>query len=293
MMFMGAVSAHACATAIYNPLFVGLAETGLNLIQEGFTIPWYMQTIVNWPTLLFNLFFIWLITKLYKTKSFNVGHDTKAYFDEQAKAMGNISGAEKKCCIILALLMLYLFLTPFHNLPAAYGFMVLPWLLFLPGIKVGTATAINKISFGLIVFIVSAMSIANVGAHLGLNELVTVSFVPMLSNLSELSILVGTLLSGILANVIMTPGAMLPILCPPFANIATAVGINPLALVMTLILTCDVYIFPHEIACFMILIAFGLINIPEFVKFALIKTLLFIVFFILIQIPYWYIIDYI
>lgn len=89
------------------------------------------------------------------------------------------------------------------------------------------------------------------------------------------------------------PGAMLPTLCAPFAGIALEVGINPLALIMTLIITCDVYIFPHEIACFMILVGFGLISISEFVKLATLKTAMFMVFYALIQIPYWYLIGYI
>lgn len=293
MMFVGAVSAHACASAVYNPLFVGLAESGLRLVQEGYSIPWYEQTVAVWPTLLFNVFFIWLLTRLYKTKNYTTSNNSRAYFEEQARALGPMSVKEKKCCIVLALLMLYLFLSPLHGMPAVYGFMVLPWLLFLPGFRVGGHEAIGRISFPILVFIVSCMSIAAVGGHLGLNQLVSSAIVPMLSDLSDVSVVMGALLAGTLANVVMTPGAMLPTLCAPFAGIAVSLGIKPLALIMTLIVTCDVYIFPHEIACFMILIGFGLISISEFVKLAALKTVLFFIFYAVVQIPYWNVIGYI
>lgn len=171
--------------------------------------------------------------------------------------------------------------------------MVLPWLLFLPGVDASQKGALDKINLGLIVFIVSCMSIATVGNYLGLNEWITVQIVPAFLQMSTIQILLVTLLCGIVSNIVMTPGAMLPTLCAPFAGIALEVGINPLALIMTLIITCDVYIFPHEIACFMILVGFGLISISEFVKLAAIKTAMFMVFYALIQIPYWYLIGYI
>lgn len=293
MMFMGAVSAHACAAALYNPLWIGLAESSLGILYENYSISWYEQTIVAWPTLIYNLIFIFLITKIFKTKKIGNGVDSKAYFDEQAKMMGKITLSEKKCCFVLILLMLYLITSPLHQMAAAYGFMVLPWLLYLPGINVGTKKTLSRINLGLMVFIVSSMSIASVGAYVGLTEFITNLFVPMLAELSPTAILGGTFIGGILANILMTPGAMLPTLCAPFASIAAGVGINPMALIMTLILTCDVYIFPYEIPAFMILVSFGLLNMSEFIKFALLRTILFIVLFFLLQIPYMFLINYI
>ena len=67
-------------------------------------------------------------------------------------------------------------------------------------------------------FIVSSMSIASVGAYVGLTEFITNLFVPMLAELSPTAILGGTFIGGILANILMTPGAMLPTLCAPFAQ---------------------------------------------------------------------------
>jgi len=293
MMFMGAVSAHACATALYNPLWIGLAETSLNTLQNNYVIPWYEQTIVAWPTIIFNLIFIFLVTKIFKTKQIGGNTNSKAYFDEQARALGKIDLAEKKCCIVLALLMLYLVTSPVHGLAAAYGFMVLPWLLYIPGVNVGTKKTLSKINLGLMVFIVSSMSIASVGSYVGLTEFITSIFVPILLNLPPTIILTGTFIGGIIANILMTPGAMLPTLSAPFASIALNVGINPMAIVMTLILTCDVYIFPYEIPAFMILVGFGLINMSEFIKFATLRSILFIIFFLVFQIPYMYLIGYI
>lgn len=293
MMFMGAVSAHACATALYNPLWIGLAEQSLSAVGLGTTIPWFEQSIVLWTTIVFNLLFIFLITKIFKTKSIGIDSNSKSYFDEQAKMMGKITAAEKKCCIVLFLLMVYLVTSPLHGMAAAYGFMLLPWLLYLPGVNVGTKASLSKINLGLMVFIVSSMSIATVGAYVGLTDFITEIFVPMLSAMSPTAILGGTFIGGVVANILMSSGAMLPTLTGPFASIAMGVGINPMALVMTLILTCDVYVFPYEVPAFMILVGFGLINMTDFVKFATLRTVFMTVCFFILQIPYMFLIGYV
>ena len=293
MMFMGAVSAHACATALYNPLWVGLAESGMSTVMDNVSIPWYEQTIVLWTTIVFNLFFIFLITKIFKTKNIQHGVDSKAYFEEQARLMGKMNSAEKKCCVILILLMCYLVTSPLHGMEAAYGFMVLPWLLYLPGVNAGSKASLSKINLGLMVFIVSCMSIASVGAHVGLTTFLTDIFVPLLSGMSPTAILGGTFIGGVIGNILMTSGAMLPALSAPFSSIALGVGINPMALVMTLIMTCDVYVFPYEVPAFMILVGFGLLSMSDFVKFAALRTVVMTVLFFVIQIPYMYLIGYV
>lgn len=293
MMFMGAVAAHSCATSFYNPLWVGLAEQSLNIIEAGTTIPWYEQTLVLWPSLLFNLLFIFLVTKIYKTRNMGNHGDSKAYFDMEARLMGPIKSSEKKCCVVLALLMVFLITSPLHGLPTAYRFMVLPWLLYLPGVKVGSKASLSKINLGIMVFIVSSMSIASVGTYVGLTSFITDVFVPMLSHLSPVAILGGTYIGGVLGNILMTSGAMLPTFSAPFASIATGIGINPMSLIMTLILTCTVYIFPYEIPAFVILLGFGLIKMNDFIKFATLRAVVFTVGFFVLQIPYMYLIGYI
>lgn len=293
MMFMGAVAAHSCATSFYNPLWVGLAEQSLNIIEAGTTIPWYEQTLVLWPSLLFNLLFIFLVTKIYKTRNMGNHGDSKAYFDMEARLMGPIKSSEKKCCVVLALLMVFLITSPLHGLPTAYGFMVLPWLLYLPGVKVGSKASLSKINLGIMVFIVSSMSIASVGTYVGLTSFITDVFVPMLSHLSPVAILGGTYIGGVLGNILMTSGAMLSTFSAPFASIATGIGINPMSLIMTLILTCTVYIFPYEIPAFVILLGFGLIKMNDFIKFATLRAVVFTVGFFVLQIPYMYLIGYI
>lgn len=292
MTMVGCLGAVGTASSVYNPSYVSLAQSGLELVAGEWPIPWYVQTLTCWPTLLFGFFFIWVMTKIFKTKNFS-SNTGKQFYDEEHKRLGKMSPKERKATILTVILMAYLFSSPIHGLPIAYGFMIVPFLAFFPGIRVGTEQAVKKLDMGVIFFIVSCMSIGSVGTALGISDYISTVMGPMLEGMSPIAVLTALLGSGTLANLVMTPFAMCSSLAAPFTQIAIDAGLNPEVSIMTLIISTDIYFLPHEVTCLLVAMGFGLIKMKDFIKYATLKSGLYFIWFLVIQVPYWYLIGYI
>lgn len=276
----------APSSFMYNPGYLGLAEEGIRQVVPGFFAKWYEMLIYNGPILLFFILFLFILAKVFNTKSIEL-EGGKEYFRNKYKSLGPVSTNEKKAMVVLIVLMGYLFTTPIHKYPAAYGFMILPYVLFLPKVNVGTKASIKKINFSIFFFIASCLGIGVVGGALGFGKLISGLVTPMLQNSTPLLALVVMMFFGMIGNLFMTPYAMMAGLSLPFAQIAVDLGLNPMATVMTLVISTDMVFFPYEVAPYLLMFGFGKISMGHFIKMNTAKTLLTFVFFIAILYPYW------
>ena len=96
-----------------------------------------------------------------------------------------MSSKEKKAVVMIVLLFVYLFSSNFTGLPAAYGFMTIPYLMFLPGIEIGNTEVIG-INFSMIFLVAACLGIGVVGAAVGFGDFLTNIAVPLLSGRSVL-----------------------------------------------------------------------------------------------------------
>ncbi len=288
VVMVGCMASCGPSVFTYNPLYLSMAETATQMIYgAGTTLPWYTQSFYLWPYCLACLITIWLLTKINKTKNFDIGTG-KTFFADELKNMGSLSITEKKCAVVILMLMAFLFTQTFHGLPAYWGFLIAPILLYIPGIKVGTDDAIKKLNIGVMVFIVACMSIGTVGTHLGVTQLMAVVLAPMLQGLSPFLVCIFTFWFGAVANVLVTPLAMLTTLSTPLCQIASSIGMDPMPLLLTLYTSMDVYFFPHEVTAYLLIFGFGYISMKDFVKYASLKTLVGFVVFVCVQLPFWY-----
>lgn len=276
----------APSSFMYNPGYLALAEAGIQQVVPDFVAVWYEMLIYNGVILVFFLLFLWLLSKFYKTKSIQLAGG-KEYFQTQYEGLSPISSKEKKACIVLALLVIYLFTSPWHGFAAAYGFMILPYLLFLPGVDVGTQTAIKKINFSIFFFIAGCLCIGTVGSAVGFGTLISTIATPILSNTSPLVTFLVIIFFGMICNLFMTPYAMMAGLSLPFAQIAVDLGINPMASVMALIISTDMIFMPFEVAPYLLMFGFGMISMKQFIQLNAVKTFLTFVFFAVIMYPLW------
>ena len=74
-----------------------------------------------------------LLQFMYKSEK---GFDSSEYFEGELKKLGEMRVAEKKALILVTVLIGYAILAAFSGLPSANGFMIIPWLAFLPGVIV-------------------------------------------------------------------------------------------------------------------------------------------------------------
>ena len=198
-----------------------------------------------------------------------------------------MSLAEKKTASIFVLVIIYLMSSQLHKLDASYAFILLPILLFFPGINVGSRNALKNCNFGLVFFIASCLAIGNVGAAIGVSDLVSAIVSPILVGKSTLFIIVFTYVFGVIVNFLMTPVAILSAFATPFAQIAVDLGMNPTGVLLALFNSVDQVFLPYESATVLAFCGFGIINLDKIVKVFSIKVIGFGVFMTIILVPYW------
>lgn len=289
LLFSGQIGAGTVQIFTFEALYNSMMQAGLSSISDTLSVPWYVLPVYNLPGLLITLTFFFILTKVFKTKDIKL-NGAKEYFDNEYRKLGAISLQEKKAAILLAGLMLYLVTTPLHGLPLAYGFMLIPYLMFIPGIKVADSNIITKVNWSVVFFIAACLSIGQVATYLNLGQILSDILTPMLRNLGIIPSLLLIYLTGTIANLILTPAAMVTTLTAPLAQIAIDLGISHWPYIMTMIYTTDSVFLPHEIGFLLVFYGFGLMSMKDFVTLNLFKVAVFVILFVLLQVPYWYLI---
>lgn len=286
LCFAGMLGAITTCVYIYNPAYLGLGEAGVRTILPEFRIYWYNQLLYNGLFFFFSLGLLWGVSKIFHTEKITFEGGAQ-YFHQQLAGLGPMTLKEKRALAVVAVLMVYLLTGPLHDLPPAYGFMIFPCLLFFPGLKVGTSESLRKINFGVIFFVAGCLSIGIVASYLHAEQLVSNIIAPILAGKSPLVALLLMLSIGALCNLFLTPYAMMAALAMPFAALASDVGIQPMASIMTLVVSTDIIFLPHEAAGYVLMYSFGLISMAHFVKLYFWKSVLMYLFFIAILYPFW------
>lgn len=290
VMMVGSIGVTSCMEFVYNPLMMSLMQQGVNFVLPDFQVFWYNQLLISGPVILFYFIFIFVLTKIYKTKNIQIAGG-KEYFETEYRALGKMTTAEKKAAVLLLILMIYLLTNPFHHLSTDWGFMVIPYLMFFPGIGVASREKLKtSINFGAVAFCAACFSIGAVGTSLGLSNLISTGVTPVLSGLGKIPVLYMTMFFGMLANLVLTPSAMMSCLPPIIAQVAVDIGMNPLAPLFALYFSCDMIFLPHEVPAVLILFTMNLISMGDFVKMSIIKTVTLLICIGIFLIPYWYLI---
>ncbi len=293
IMIVAAVGAFGSSVFIYTPVTIGLLEGGMRLVLPDGNLPWYITIIYNWPQLIVDIGFVWLLTFIFKTKNFTIKGDGRKYFEDELKKMGKLTIEEKRVCIVVSALFIYVLCQPFHGYSLNYAFMVFPYLLFLPVLKAGSPKAIARVNIGVLAFIASCMSIGTVGMQLGFGKLIEATVLPLISDLGPGWILVIVVLLSATANLVMSASALFASLSAPLAQIAVSLNLQPIAVLMGIVIGADIYFLPHEVTTLVVIFSFGLISMKDFIQLAAIKSAVTFAGFVALQIPYWHLMGWI
>lgn len=284
--FAGISAATGTTICFYNPGYVSMLETSLAKFEPGYTMSPFLPFMYNGLFLVWCLLTIIILMKVYKTKDMNVDFN-KDTFAIKYEELGEMSIQEKKSIVVVVMLLIYLFTTRVTGLPAAYGFMTIPYLLFIPGMEVGNTQSFSKMNFAMIFFVAACLGIGAVGAKIGFGDFLTNLAVPLLEGRSVLVASIAFMLFGMFANLFMTPYAMLGGLSVPFAQIAISLEINPVVGLMILLLTCDMVFLPYQSTGNLIMYSYGLMPMKDFIKQQALKTAIMFFGFIFVMYPLW------
>ena len=285
-MMVGMLGASTVRVFIYQPLTAGLVMGSVGPIDPTFVFTVFDMVKYNWPVVIYSLLVIAIMLFMAKTKNSSVS-GSKEYFWNAYKEKGAMTSAEKKGAILLAILMLGILTNPIHHIDGMALFVIIPMLAFVPGIDIGEEKDIQSIPVGTLFFVSACVSIGTGCTATGLTALMTQVFTPMLSNLSPSVILFGILIFGVILNLLMTPMAMVAAFSGPLVAICATANINPLATVYTLLMSTDMVFLPYEYVTFLIFFSFGVMSTWQFVKYHTVKNVFFLLFYIVLIIPYW------
>lgn len=292
LCFAGTIGATGSTIFLYYPGYYALIEDSIRMVQGDYTMSMIETFKYNGVGLLLYVLALLILLKAYKTKELDRQFQNNI-FKKKYKDLGPLSRKEKYAVLMVLVLLVYLFSSRFTNYPAAYGFMLIPILAFLPGVNIADKKITEKINFPMVFFVSACLGIGIVGAEVGFGKFLTDVALPLLSGKSPLVASIAFMLFGAIANFFMTPFAMLGGLSLPFAQIAVSLGMNPVAVVMILLYSCEILLLPYQSAGNLMMYAFGMMPMGDFIKQQGLKAVLMISGFILIIYPLWNLLGYI
>lgn len=284
--FAGTIGCTGSTVFLYYPSYYSMIETSLQEFVPGYSMGMFTTFLYNGCFIIWCLLTLFILMNVYKTKKMD-GKLNRKIFDEKYEQLGKMSKKEKKAVAMIVLLFAWLFSSNFTGLPAAYGFMTIPYLMFVPGIEIGDKEIIGRINFSMIFLVAACLGIGVVGASVGFGDFLTNIAVPFLSGKSVMVVCISFMLFGMIANFFMTPLAMLGGLSIPFAQIAVSLGINPVVACMILVYACEMLFLPYESNGNLIMYEYGMMPMKDFIKQEGLKTLIMFVGFLVVMYPLW------
>lgn len=264
-----------------------IVTTGLE-VTGPLSISWLEFLFKNIVSVIFMFVTVFIYTIMFKP---SVPVNGKDYFQQAYQKLGNISVEEIKCLGVCLLLFFMLLTTNYHGIQPGWIFVLVPALLFAPGINVGNAADMKGLNYGFIIFVATCMGIGAVAGSLGIGQMVSKLAMTMLAGKSITFVLVFIWFLCVILNFLLTPLAIIAAFTVPLAQIALDLGINPHAIYLVMLHGLDQLVMPYEIALYLIYFSFGLICLQDFMKAMFVKLLVNGVFIFFILLPFWKWID--
>lgn len=284
MMFAALIGSMTTRGVIYAPTNLSMINAGAQAIVPDFELNWLDQWFYCWPIFIIVAVLYVLLVKVRKNSS---AMDSSEFIREKYEALGPMSAKEKKGLSVLALMLIYLLTQPLHKLPMDYGFMVLPWLLVLPGVRVATSSCFKKFDFGMIFFAAACVAIGTGAAKLGIGSLFSSMVTPILAPLPGSMTTLCVFLLGVVLNFFMTPMAFLTGFSAPITQIAVDLGLNPAGPLFMLNFSSDAIFLPYEYVPYLIAYSFGVISMQDFLKLSVLKFVVVLIGLLVLMLPYW------
>lgn len=241
----------------------------------------------NCPMFLVCLFMVWLFAQMCKPKGEESKNYNGEYFKAELKKLGAMGTSEKKTAVLLFCVFGYIVTLNWHKLPVDYAMMLFPWLGFLPGVNIANESTFKKINWQMIFFTSGCLSIGAVATTIGLRDAIADICANLFSSGNVFVIFATVFILVFVLNFVMTPGAIWALLSAPLMSMAIQLGIAKLPFIYALFSCAEAVILPYEYPAYLLVYAFGMMTMGDFVKFNSIRCVIYFVAFIAILIPWW------
>jgi di/tricarboxylate transporter len=188
-------------------------------------------------------------------------------------------------------LVLYAFTYSIHGLDLNLGLAIIPWLVYLPFINGADEQTAARMNWQMVFFIASCMSIGTVASSLGLGTVIADTCKVLLQGSSSpYAILFIIFAIVFVLNFIMTPLAIYSLISAPILMLVTQLGLEPAAFAYAISACSEAIILPYEYVPYLIVYAFGMISMKDFIKWNIFRSIVFFGGIFVVLVPYWYLI---
>jgi len=281
----GGISVSSSCFFFYTPFYMTVMLNNARNVVPDLSVNMASFFFQMCPYVIFMILFVWLLPKIFKP---TMAFQSVDYFKEEYQKLGKMSFDEKKTTIGILLVLLFMLTGDLHHIDIDWGFIILPWILFLPGINVGKYKDIKDTDFTILFFGACCMEIGLVASYLGVGQAFAQVLQPLLCSQPDYLILIILYVVSVITNFLLTPLAILASLSEPTVQIAVSLGIHPLGALYALMMGLDQIFMPHEFLNYVVIMAFGLVSMKDFIKIMTLKTILATVFVVGVMIPWWY-----
>ena len=236
------------------------------------------------PYVIFVIALVLILPRIFKPTKKLPG---KEFFQQEYSKLGKMSKDEIIGTGFMILLIVFMLTGSIHKMELDWAFILIPWLMFIPGVKVADTEDVKNIDFSMVFFCVACLSIGNVSNHLGIGNMVANLLIPILQPLSSTVVVGAIYVIGMILNFLLTPFAILGGFSEPIAQVAVGLGINPVGALYSLYVGADQVFLPYEYLSYLIFYAFGLMKMTDFIKLATTKSILATLLVFFIMIPWW------
>lgn len=293
-LILGATQANAY---LYSPISISLIQSGITGVLPEYKVSAAELIVHNIPVFVFSALLLWGFMKFISKKSTRVLNveNQRAYFKNELTQMGSVTIVEKKSLVILALMVVFMLLSPVHGLDMSFGFLFAALAMYLPFINVGKTediTALGKM-LPVVSITFAFMSIGSVGTACGFGAVISSAVTPIMSHFGAVGSVYAVLFLATLSNFILTPAAMLVLLSAPVAQFCMDLGYNFMPHINAIYLAEHAVFHPYEWPSYMAIFAFGMLQMNDFVKVCIVKAVTYLIFICAIMIPLWYLVGWI
>ncbi|MEE0510766.1 MAG: SLC13 family permease [Peptococcaceae bacterium] len=284
MVILGTLSVRVFT---YSPaLFEMLSAQAQIVIGPDFDLTLSSALMHQWPIAIVCVLMVFIFIRMYRPEEDLVGG--KEHVKKELDRMGSLSLREKKALVMLMLLLIYLLTNPIHGWDSQWGFLIIPFLCFFPGLRVAEArNTIKKVNYSMIFFMASCISIGGVATSLGIGKVIASLCLPIFSNVGSYTQLILIWLLTFALNFVMTPLAIMSTITVPVCEIALSLNIDPTVYTYAILHGCEAILFPYEYVAYLVVYSFGMMTMKEFIKMNAIRVVIALIGFGVLCIPYW------
>lgn len=131
------------------------------------------------------------------------------------------------------------------------------------------------------------MAIGNVATSLGIGNIFAKLAMPVMTSQGSFSFFGMEFLITFVLNFFMTPLAIWSLSTVPMCQIAMEAGINLYPTVYGLIVSSEAILLPYEFIPYLIVYSFGMMSMSDFIKFNLVRCIIFLLGIMFLLVPYW------